>query len=1309
MSLSGFHPTIARWFAERLGEPTPAQVAGWPAIRAGRHVLISAPTGSGKTLAAFLSALDGLLKEGAALADETRVLYVSPLKALGNDVQKNLAAPLAELRERDASLPEVRVLVRSGDTPQSERAGMTRRPPHVLVTTPESLYILLTSEGGRRLLATVRTVIVDEIHAVLGDKRGAHLALSLERLAGLVERAQGREPQRIGLSATQKPLSAVADFLGGTGRSVETIDKGTFRELDLALELPPSPLEPVCSHETWGEIYKRVSELVLEHRTTLVFVQTRKLAERVAAQLATLLGEAKVTCHHSSLAKERRLAAEQRLKKGDLAALVATASLELGIDIGDVDLVCQLGTPRSISMFLQRVGRAGHGVGRTPKGRLFPLTPDELVEAAALFRALASGVLDRTPTPRPALDVLAQHLVAECASEPRRADELYAACTRAWPYRATPRADFDALVALHAQGRAALLHVDGVNGVLRGTRRARLTAITCGGAIPDSTQYQVVLEPEGTPIGALDEDFAIESNAGDVFQLGSHSWRILRVHQGTVRVVDAKGAPPSLPFWFGEAPARTRELSGEVSAVREHGSLADGAAWIERECAIGATAARELASYLAEARAALGAMPTETRLVLERFFDESGGAQLVLHAPLGGRINRALGLVLRKRFCRHFGFELQAAASEDHVLISLSPQHSFPLEEVFEYVRSTVAKELLVQAVLVTPLFESRWRWNATRSLLVERFQGGKRVPPPLLRMRADDALARAFPDAVACGETLPAGDIAVPWEHPLVRQTLADCLEEAMDADGLVATLAALEEDALERVAVDTVQPSPFARAALSTRPYGFLDDAPLEERRTQAVMARRVLDARTAETLGALDPAAIAAVQAEAWPDPRDAEEVHEALGWMGYVTREEAARAGWTERLAALERAGRARLEGERWFAVEATRDPKAVLRGRMEALGPVVSDDPLLFELEREGVVLRIPYQGQSGWCERRLLARIQRRTLDALRREIEPVATAEFLRFLCAWQKVEPDFRGEGPAGLKAALLRLAGFEAPAKLWEKQLLAPRVKGYRPEWLDQLALAGEIAWGRLFGSGNAPLRAAPIAFFPRAESEAWLALAAPVDASELSWPARAALEALTARGALFMDDLARATKLLATDLERGLGELVARGMVTSDSFASLRAFLLPAYRRKSPIAATGRWSLFRKPGGAGAPSEQSSAAGAFAPDAEFSARALLRRYGVLFRALLERERLPVPWRDLARACRTFELRGELRGGRFVAGFAGEQFALPEAVALLRSTRKRAPSVLPELSSADPLALAGLTPGLRNPAGVEGARVP
>ncbi len=1287
MPLSGFHPAIVHWFGQRFGQPTPAQREGWPLIRSGAHVLISAPTGSGKTLAAFLAAIDSLVRQGGELADETSVLYVSPLKALGNDVQKNLQGPLEELRALDPSLPEVRVLVRSGDTPQRERAQMSRRPPHILVTTPESLYILLTSAGGRALLRTVKTAIVDEIHAVLGDKRGSHLALSLERLCALAG-----EVQRIGLSATQRPLEVVARFLTGAGRECRAIDAGTFRELDLAVELPPSPLEPVCSHETWGEIYQRIAELALEHRTTLVFVQTRKLAERAAAQLARILGETQVTCHHSSLARERRLDAEQRLKAGQLRALVATASLELGIDIGDIDLVCQIGTPRSIATFLQRIGRAGHGVGRIPKGRLFPLTPDELVESAALLGALRRGVLDRTPEPRSALDVLGQQIVAACAAETWSEDELFERFRRARPYRELARSDFDAVVLLHSRGRRALLHRDGVNGRLRGTRRARLTAITCGGAIPDSTQYQVVLEPEGTQLGTLDEDFAIESSAGDVFQLGNASWRILRVERGTVRVADAKGAPPSLPFWFGEAPARTRELSAEVSRVREHGTEE---AWLERESGMSAPVCAELARYLREAREALGAMPTDKRLVLERFFDESGGSQLVLHGPLGGRINRALGLCLRKRFCRSFGFELQAAAGEDAILLSLSPQHSFPLEEVFDYVRARGARELLVQAVLATPLFGARWRWNVCRSLVVERFQGGKRVPPPLLRMRADDALAGAFPAAAACGETLPAGDLPIPWEHPLVRQTLEDCLGEAMDAEGLVELLEHLEEGSIERLALDTAQPSPLARSALALRPYGFLDDAPLEERRTQAVLARRVLDPRTASGIGALDPEAVRRVKDEAWPDPRDAEEVHEALGWMGFVTLDEA--RAWEPWLRALEGAGRVVREGERWFAVEATRDEKSVLRGRMEVLGPVHLDDPLLFELEREGVVLRIPFEGRTGWCERTLLARIQRYTLEGLRREIEPVATAEFLRFLAAWQHVDPEHRLEGPAGVRAVIEKLAGFEASAKSWEKHLLAARVQRYRPEWLDQLALSGAIAWGRLWASGNSALRVTPIAFFPRPEKDSWLALAPAVDAPELSWPARAVREALEAHGALFQDDLARLTRLLPSDLERGLGDLVALGMASSDSFASLRAFLLPAHRRKTPIASTGRWSLFRPAGAPNGGAPVLDTGGAGAALGEFAARALLRRYGVLFRALLARERLSVPWRALARACRSLELRGEIRGGRFVAGFSGEQFARPEAIPLLRAIRKRPPADPPVVASADPLDLAAiLVPG-------------
>ena len=787
-------------------------------------------------------------------------------------------------------------------------------------------------------------------------------------------------------------------------------------------------------------------------------------------------------------------------------------------------------------------------------------------------------------------------------------------------------------------------------------------------------------EPEGTFVGAVDEDFAIESSSGDVFQLGATSWRVLRVERGTLRVADAHGVPPSLPFWLGEAPARTRELSLAISDVREHGH---DASWVERECALPAAAAQQLATYVTEARAALGAMPTTTRFVLERFFDESGGMQLVLHAPLGGRVNRAFGLALRKRFCRSFGFELQAAANEDAIVISLGPQHSFPLAEVFDYLHPATVRDVLVQALLAAPLFSTRWRWNVSRALLVERTRGGQRVPPPILRMRAGDLLAQAFPAAVACGETLPPGDIEVPESHPMVAQTIADCLHEALDLDGLVTALGGLRSGAIERVAIDTTTPSPFARGVLAVRPYGFLDDAPLEERRTQAVYARRNNDARETDVLGALDPAAVARVRDEAWPDPRDAEELHEALSWMGFVTDAEA--SVWEPWIAELARAGRITHEDARWFAVEATREPLAVVRGRLEALGPVHADDVrlgsdaranelVLRELEASGAVLRLALDGREAWCERRLLARIRRYTLDTLRREIEPVSTADLVRFLAVWQHVREDAQLDGPAGVFEIVKQLAGFEAPAVAWEREIFARRVRGYRMEWLDELCLSGRVAWGRLWSGGRSAPRSTPISFFPRDELAFWHGLAPRADATELTWPARATLDALVRRGALFQHELAQQAKLLASDVERGLIELAGEGLATSDSFASFRALLLPSSKRREPFFGAGRWSQFRAAHAEDAEASVDTTHAESAPDAaEHVARVLLRRHGVIFRTLLARERQPVPWRDVARACRSLELRGDLRGGRFVAGHSGEQFALPEAIPLLRRVRR------------------------------------
>lgn len=1278
MTTTLFHPTIRAWFAERLGAPTPAQEQAWPAIAAGEHVLLAAPTGSGKTLAAFLWALDTLLTEGDALPDETRVLYISPLKALANDVQKNLLAPLQELRARDASLADVRVLVRSGDTPSHQRTAMTKRPPHILVTTPESLYILLTSEGGRNVLRTVRKVIVDEIHAVTPSKRGAHLALSLERLTALCG-----EVQRIGLSATQKPLSEVAEFLVGPSRSCTLIDAGHLRELDLALELPGSPLETVCSHETWNELYRRMAVLIGEHRTTLVFVNTRKMAERITARLSEHVGEDVVDCHHGSLSKERRLGAEQRLKAGELRALVATSSLELGIDIGDIDLVIQAGSVRSIATFLQRVGRAGHGVGRVPKGRIFPLTQDELAEALALLQATRAGRLDRTHQPGKPLDILAQQIVAACVAETWSEAALVEAFRRSRPYADLTREEFDRVVALHTEGRHALLHRDGVNETLRATRRARMTAITSGGAIADVADYRVIEEPHGTFVGTVNEDFAIESSTGDVFQLGNTSWQILKIESGVLRVADAQGVPPSLPFWFGEAPARTEELSHELAGLRERAASPEFEPVDEAE--------RQLQEFVREGVRVLGCVPTQRRVVLERFFDESGGMQLVLHAPFGGRINRAWGFALRKKFCRSFGFELQAAANEEAIVLSLGPQHSFPLDEVFDYLHPNRAREDLVQAILPSPFFEARWRWNVSRALLVPRMQGGKKLPPPIARMRADDLLVKAFPQVVACGETLPPGDLPVPMDHPLVRQTIDDVLHEAMDVDGFLRVLGDLVAGRIERVAVDTAEPSAFARGILNAAPYAFLDDAPLEERRTQAVLRRRVLDRERADDIGALDPAAVQRVREEAWPDPRDAEELHETLLWMGFIESSELEKE-WHAWIDALAVAGRVEREGDRWFATEASREPREVWRGRLSVLGPVHATDPALFELESEGFALRIQFEGREAWCERRLLARIHRHTLETLRREIEPVTATQFLHFLAHWQHVHPDARLDGPDGVRQVVRQLAGFHAPASSWEQRILPARVRGYRPDWLDMLCWSGEVAWGRLVGQGKNAARNTPIALVPRADLAVWHQLE---DACTLSGRARPILTLLEQRGALFFDDFTRGLGLLPSHAEMGLGELVSAGLITCDSYGGLRQLLHRHRDRRRPgraprVAATigsGRWALLRN--------EEMD------PQlrAERIARQLLERWGVVFRVLLDRERIDVPWRDLLRVYRRMELRGEVRGGRFVARFSGEHFALPTAVEQMRRLRRENEGAAFEVSASDPLNLAGiLTPQAR-----------
>ncbi|HXW25006.1 MAG TPA: DEAD/DEAH box helicase [Xanthobacteraceae bacterium] len=1374
-----FHPAVAAWFDRSFAAPTPAQAQAWPAIGANRHVLIAAPTGSGKTLAAFLAAIDGLVRQGldGGLKDETQVVYVSPLKALSNDIKRNLEVPLAgigeELRARGLPAVDIRAWVRTGDTPSGERERMRRRPPHIVVTTPESLYILLGSESGRAMLATTRTVIVDEIHALAPNKRGTHLALSLERLDALC----GRALPRIGLSATQKPIEAVARFLVGDGNPCTIIDTGHRRARDLALEMPDSPLEAVMATEVWEQVYRRLAELVEAHRTTLIFVNTRRMAERATRELSERLGEEHVTAHHGSLAKEKRFDAEQRLKHGKLKALVATASLELGIDIGDVDLVCQLGSPRSIASFLQRVGRSGHAVDGTPKGRLFPLSRDELVECAALLDAVRRGELDRVTIPEQPLDVLAQQIVAEVAAREWNEDALYALACRAWPYRTLPRADFAAVVAMLAEGfstrrgrRGALVHHDAVNRMLRGRRGARLTAVTSGGTIPDNADYAVLLEPESQVIGSVNEDFAVESMAGDIFQLGNNSYRILRVERGTVRVEDAHGQPPTIPFWLGEAPGRSAELSQAVSRLREEiaARLVDDPSgnnavrWLGDEVGLGPPAALQLVEYLAAGNAALGCLPTLDTIVFERFFDAVGGMQLVIHSPYGSRVNRAWGLALRKRFCRKFNFELQAAATEDNIVLSLTTAHSFELAEVARYLHSASVREVLIQALLDAPMFITRWRWVAGVSLALPRFRGGRKVLPQLARMDAEDLIGATFPDQIACAENL-VGEREIP-DHPLVRQTIGDCLTEAMDIDGLERLLARIEAGAIRVVARDLTEPSPLALEVLSARPYAFLDDAPLEERRTQAVMNRRWLAPEDAAELGRLDPEAIARVQAEAWPDAANADELHDALSWLGALSAQEAQAApGWRAWLDDLTRDRRvAQLDLPNialWIAAErlpqvqavwpgARLDPAIVapapqaektwsreealvelVRGRLEGQGPVTPDAlaalfglppgdiaTALAALEAEGFAFRgrfLPIAGDQ-WCERRLLARIHRYTIKRLRAEIEPVAARDFLRFLLTWQRVAADARMEGPEAIEPVVDQLEGFAAPAGAWESEILPARLAGYDPDWLDDRCLAGRVTWRRLSprnGRGNggdrrpAPVRSTPIALVARRHAALWAARP-PADAVDLSPRAQAVAETIRAHGASFFDELVAGSGLLPSQVEEALAELVALGLVNADSFAGLRALLVPsAERRPGPggrrrrrtvkfgMEDAGRWALVA-PG-------RGSADAARADDAavEHVARTLLRRYGVVFWRLLEREADWVPpWRDLLRVYRRLEARGDIRGGRFVAGFSGEQFALPEAIGMLRDARRKEPAgALVSLSGADPLNLAGiLVPG-------------
>ncbi len=1129
MSLQAFHPIVRRWFEARFAAPTEAQALGWREISTGNDTLIMAPTGSGKTLAAFLAGLDGLVRRATEgrLDERVRIIYVSPLKALGADVDRNLQAPLRGIEETAVALgrllPPIKTAVRTGDTTASERARILRHPPHILITTPESLYLMVTSEKARAILDGAETVIVDEIHALVGNKRGAHLALSLERLDALCK----RRLQRIGLSATVEPPAEAARFLTGANRPCRLVDAGRSRALDIGIEVPKETLSAVASRHAWGDVYARLEILLAAHKSTLIFVPSRRLAERVAHDLEERMGPGVVAAHHGALAKRTRQSVERRLQQGELRAVIATASLELGIDIGDVELVCQLGSPRSIAVLRQRIGRAGHAVDGTPKGRIFALTRDELIECAAAVRAIRAGRIDRPIVRAAPLDILAQQLVAICATSEWGEDELYALVTRAAPYEHLPRAEFDQVLAMLGDGIAtrrgrsgAHLHLDRVHRRVKGRRGARLAAITSGGAIPDKADYTVVEDTTEAVVGTLDEDFAIESMAGDIFQLGSTSWRVRRVESGRVRVEDAHGLPPSIPFWNGEGLARTEELSFEVARLREElwaRVQADGreaaVAWLETECAVEHAGAEQAVAYVAEGARMLGAVPTQKTVVAERFFDETGGMQLVLHAPFGARINRAWGMGLRKKFCRTFDFELQAAATDDAILLSLGPQHSFPLESIFGFLHPNTIEEVLVQAALQAPMWATRWRWNVTRALAVLRHTNGRRTPPQLIRMRANDLAAAVFPAQAGCqdnhGGVVP-DDLELP-DHPLVLETRRDCLQEVMDAEGLRRVLTALHAGEIVTLARDTIAPSPFSHGILAANPYAFLDDAPLEERRTRAVTTSRPgdLDPRDADLM-TLDRDAIQSVVDEAAPGPRDADELHDLLCTQA-LCEPRAEWRRWFEELTASGRATHLRRPGlrEAWVPTErlplvraafpdgqidplveplagarewdAASASAALVGGFMQTAGPVAPDaivaalglprdavDAALAQLEADGRVLQGTFSGAGAgieWCERRLLQRIHRRTLGQLREQIRPVTPAELIRFLLRWQHLQPGTRLHGTEGVLKVIEQLEGLELQPAAWERDVLPARIEGYQPGWLDELCLSGEVAWARL----------------------------------------------------------------------------------------------------------------------------------------------------------------------------------------------------------------------------------------------------
>jgi len=1341
MTLESFHPAVRAWFEERFGRPSPPQAQGWPAIARGENVLILAPTGSGKTLAAFLKCLDILYREGIRREPGIRVLYISPLKALNNDVYRNLEVPLAEIeakaRELGLSLPHLTHAVRTGDTPQRERAEMRRHPPDILITTPESLYLLLTSRS-RDILRTVRYVIVDEIHALCTTKRGAHLSLSLERLEALLP----RPPVRIGLSATLRPLEEVAHFLGGTGRPVTIVDAGVRRNLDLRVEVPVDDMRALPEGSLWPASHRRVLELVEAHRAAIVFVNSRGLAERLAGQLNALAGREVARVHHGSMSREAREQVEAELKAGRLPCLVATSSLELGIDVGAVDLVIQIESPGTVSRGLQRVGRAGHALGAVSKGRLLPKYRGDLLETAGIVREMRKGEIEEIRVPTGALDVLAQQVVAMAAMDEWRVDDLLALVRRAWGYRDLTerqlRSVLDMLAGRYPSEEFRELRPrivwDREAGVIRGREGARALAVLSGGTIPDRGYYEVYLEGRNVKLGELDEEFVYESRVGDVFLLGTGTWQIRAIEHDRVVAVPAPGRMPRMPFWKGEGFGRPLELgrklgafTGEVAARLADPGLPQ---WLQSECCLDERAAQNLVQYVRDQVAHTGAVPTDRRLVLERFPDELGDQRLALLSPFGGRVNTAWGMVLRARIRQLLHLEAEVTTSDDVIHIRL-PGADRPLDpEALVRIDPDEAVELLLQEVGSTPLFGAYFRMNAGRALVLPRPRPGKRRPFWLQRLKAADLLqvARRYPD------------------FPLVLETYREVLRDVLDLEGLRQVLTDLASGTIELAVVETDSPSPMASQILLqfVAEYMYEGEAPKAERHgTLLALHRELLD----ELLGTgalrelLDPRAIAAVaarlrgQAEGW-HPRGPDEVEDLLRRAGDMSQAELEAAGarpeWLAQLEAERRAlrlhaasrdrGGASPAGDagavHWVHADDAplyrrpeADVAAVVRRYARAHGPFRPEEvarryglpPAEVAAAAEGLAAAGTLvageftRGAGGreYCDREVLRQIRRQTLTLLRAEVEPVDGAAYARFLMSWQGVQagspmPGAPGDSPAAgtppagapaegpwsgaLLRTLRRLQGIPLPAELWEQEILPCRVPGYQPLWLDQLLAAGELHWVGAPGRRLAFYLPDQVGLFAGRLEAAPSEGLAPTQAQ--------VLEACRATGAAFLGAIARRAGLSPNEALEALWELAWMGLVTNDTFAPVREVLRSPSRsarhrgRAAPVlrGGTGRWwptAALVEAAPAVLPGGEGTPGGA-ADRAEAYARLLLDRYGVVSREVAAADGGPAPWGEVLERLRRMEWRGEVRQGYFVAGLSGLQFARADAVERLRRAR-------------------------------------